>query len=302
MLDEAELLLAAGPWQHRDVSANGVRFHIVEAGEGPLILLLHGFPQFWWTWRHQIPALADGGFRIAVPDLRGYGASDKPARGYDLYTSAADVAGLVRALGEREATVVGHDWGGLLAWTAATMHPHVVTSLVILSVAHPMRHREALVKDPRGQLRASSYMMSAQLPWLAERNLVRDDAAMVSRLLDEWGGPGFPDDDARARYRQAIQVRHVSNTALEYYRWLIRAQTRRSGIRYFKQMQKPVTAPTLQLHGSLDECVLPRTALGSGRYVSGTYEWRLIDGVGHFLPEEAPELVTSEILRWAKGP
>jgi pimeloyl-ACP methyl ester carboxylesterase len=102
-------------------------------------------------------------------------------------------------------------------------------------------------------------------------------------------------------YREAIQVRHVSNTALEYYRWMIRSLARPSGIRYFKRMQQPVAAPTLQLHGSLDTSVLPRTALGSGRYVGGTYEWRQIDGVGHFLPEEAPDVVSAEILRWAKG-
>lgn len=300
MPDDTDLLLP-GPWQHRDVSANGVRFHVVEAGQGPLVLLLHGFPQFWWAWRHQITALADAGFRVAAPDLRGYGASDKPARGYDPYTFAADVAGLVRALGERDATVVGHDWGGVLGWTAATLHPQVVASLVVLSSAHPMRHREAMLKDPRGQLRASLHLLAAQRPWTAERALVRDDGAMVERLLRQWSGPGFPNAEAVRRYRDAIQVRHVSNTSLEYYRWLVRSQTRPSGIRYFKRMQQPVAAPTLQLHGALDTCVLPRTALGSGRYVEGTYEWRLVEGVGHFLPEESPELVSAEIVRWAKG-
>ena len=294
-------LLLPGPWQHRDVSANGVRFHVAEAGQGPLILLLHGFPQFWWTWWHQLTTLSDAGFRVAAPDLRGYGASDKPARGYDPYTLAADVAGLIRALGEREATVVGHDWGGVLAWTAATLHPQVVSRLVVLAAAHPMRHRESLLKDPRGQLRASRHMVAAQTPWAAERALVRDDAALVERLLRDWSGPGFPDAAAVTRYREAIQVRHVSNTSLEYYRWMVRSLARPSGVRYFKRMQRPVAAPTLQLHGSLDTCVLPRTALGSGRYVEGAYEWRLLEGRGHFLAEEAPDVVSAEIARWAKG-
>jgi pimeloyl-ACP methyl ester carboxylesterase len=111
-VDESCVLLD-GEWTHRFVSANGSRFHIVEAGTGPLVLLLHGFPEFWAAWRHQIAALADAGFRAVAVDLRGYGASDKPPRGYDGYTMSADVVGLIRALGERTATIVGTGYGGL---------------------------------------------------------------------------------------------------------------------------------------------------------------------------------------------
>ena len=293
-------VLVPGPWTHRDVSANGTRFHVVEAGSGPLVLLLHGFPQFWWAWRHQLAALPDLGLRAVAPDLRGYGASDKPPEGYDAYTLAADIAGLVRALGERKAIVVGHDWGGALAWVVAALHPDVVERLVILSTAHPLRHREAVFADPRGQLRASTYMLGAQTPWLAERALVKDRAARVVELLDEWSGPGWPTDDDRTVYREAMLIPGVAHSALEYYRWWVRAVARPTGVRFFKRIQRPVTAPTLQLHGALDTCVLPRTALGSGRYVEAQYEWRLVDGVGHFLPEEAPEVVTGEIARWAK--
>src|ERR1700761_8324388 len=100
-----------GPWSHREVNANGIRLHIAEAGSGPLVLLLHGFPEFWWSWHHQLVALADAGYHVVAPDLRGYGASDKPPRGYDAPTLSADLAGLVRALGERDAVFVGHDWG-----------------------------------------------------------------------------------------------------------------------------------------------------------------------------------------------
>jgi pimeloyl-ACP methyl ester carboxylesterase len=98
-----------GPWSHRSVSANGTRFHIAEHGEGPLVLLLHGFPEFWWTWRRQLRTLSEAGYRAVAVDLRGYGGSDKPPRGYDLVTAASDAAGLVRALGEANAVVVGHD-------------------------------------------------------------------------------------------------------------------------------------------------------------------------------------------------
>src|SRR5258706_4255653 len=289
-----------GPWSHRSVSANGTRFHIAESGDGPLVLLLHGFPQFWWTWRHQLAALPDSGLRAVAPDLRGYGASDKPPRGYDAYTLAADVAGLVRALGEQRAVLVGHDWGAAIAWVVAALHPEVVERLVITSTAHPLRHREAVVADPRGQLKASAYMLSAQTPWLAERTVVADRAARVGVLLDRWGGPGWPSREERETYRDAILIPGVAHCSLEYYRWWVRSQARPSGFRFFKRIQRPVTAPTLQLHGALDACVLPRTALGSGRYVEAQYEWRLVDDAGHFLPEEASDLVSGEIARWAK--
>ena len=118
-----------GPWSHRSVSANGTRFHIAESGDGPLVLLLHGFPEFWWTWRRQLTTLSEAGFRAVAVDLRGYGGSDKPPRGYDLVTAASDASGLVRSLGEANAVVVGHDWGGMIAWTMAAYFPKVVRRL-----------------------------------------------------------------------------------------------------------------------------------------------------------------------------
>src|ERR1700685_2586335 len=104
-----------GPWSHRSASANGTRFHVAESGDGPLVLLLHGFPEFWWTWRTQLASLSSAGFRAVAVDLRGYGGSDKPPRGYDLITAASDAAGLIRALGESNAIVVGAGWGGGVA-------------------------------------------------------------------------------------------------------------------------------------------------------------------------------------------
>ncbi|CAM5324131.1 Haloalkane dehalogenase [Streptomyces violaceorubidus] len=108
---------------HPDVAANGARFHIAELGDGPLVLLLHGFPQFWWTWRHQLVALADAGFRAVAMDLRGVGGSDRTPRGDDPAGLALDITGVIRSLGEPDAALVGHDLGGYLAWTAAAMRP-----------------------------------------------------------------------------------------------------------------------------------------------------------------------------------
>src|ERR1700753_2691207 len=137
-----------GPWTHRSISANGTRFHVAEAGDGPLVLLLHGFPEFWWTWRQQLVSLPAAASRAVPAALRGYGGSDKPPRGYDLVTAAADVAGLVRALGEANAVIVGHDWGGLVAWTVGAYFPKTVRRLAVVSVAHPLRARGALFSEP----------------------------------------------------------------------------------------------------------------------------------------------------------
>lgn len=297
---EESVVLVDGPWTHRDISANGIRFHAAEAGSGPLVLLLHGFPEFWWSWRHQLVALADAGYRVVVPDLRGYGATDKPPRGYDARTLSGDVAGMIRALGETDATVVGHDWGGVLGWTTAALHPGVVRRLVVLSVPHPLRMVTAMLGDLRRQAWASRYMFGFQLPWSPERWLVDDDAASVARILHAWGGPNFPDPETERRCRDAMQVLYVPHSALEYYRWFVRSQTRPDGRRYRRAMREPVRVPTLQLHGALDTCILPASAQGSGRYVSAAYEWRVLDGVGHFPHEEAPDAVTGEILRWCK--
>ena len=245
-------VLVPGPWTHRDVSANGARFHVAEAGDGPLVLLLHGFPQFWWAWRHQLTDLPAHGLRAVAPDLRGYGASDKPPRGYDAYTLASDVAGMVRALGERDAVVVGHDWGGVLAWAVATFHPDVVSRLVILGTPHPLRQRAQMVVDPRGQLRASWYVIAVQTPWLAERALVRDGAERVGQMLAQWSAPGWPDAQTARRYRDAMLIPGVAHCSLEYYRWAVRSVVRPEGYRFYKHLQRPVRAPTLQLHGALD--------------------------------------------------
>jgi len=118
-LDAASVLID-GPWQHRFVSANGARFHVAELGDGPMVLLMHGFPQFWYAWRHQMSAIADAGWRAVAMDLRGYGASDKPPRGYSTYTSTADAATVIRSLGEESAIVLGQGLGGFVAWSMPT--------------------------------------------------------------------------------------------------------------------------------------------------------------------------------------
>ncbi|NJP91039.1 alpha/beta hydrolase [Nonomuraea sp. FMUSA5-5] len=302
MAPDESVVHIEGPWTHRAVHAGGTRFHVVEAGEGPLVLLLHGFPQFWWTWRHQLVSLAAAGFRAVAPDLRGYGGSDKPPRGYDLPTLAADATGLIRALGETGAVVVGHDWGGLLAWTMAVQDPKCVRRLVAVSAPHPLRLRNALLTDPFGQLRASRRTIGFQLPLLPERRLTRHDAALVGRLLEERSRPGWPEQEEARTYREAFRIPTVSHCALEYHRWFGRSQLRPDGRRYARLMRTEVEAPTLHLHGALDPSVLPRTAQGSSRYVAAPYRWRLFEGAGHFPHEEIPDVFDTELLGWLDDP
>ena len=296
--------LIDGPWTHRMVRANGIALHVAEIGSGPMVLMLHGFPQFWWAWRQQLVDLADAGFRAVAVDLRGYGASDKPPRGYDAPNLAADIAQLVRALGERDAVLVGNDVGGLLAWTVASLQPRVVRRLVALGAAHPLRLRAAVLTDPRGQGRASAYALrSFPVPRRPEVRLTRD-SEYVRELFDTWSGPRWRRTPGYAtevdRYAAALRIHPVAHCSMEYFRWLVRSLPRPDGRRYARSLRDPVVAPVLHLHGELDGCVLPRTAQGSGRYVTGMYEWRVLDGVGHFPQNEVPELVSGELIRWAK--
>jgi pimeloyl-ACP methyl ester carboxylesterase len=302
---DSAVVLVDGPWAHRVVRANGIALHVTELGSGPLVLLIHGFPQFWWTWRQQLVDLAEAGYRAVAVDLRGYGASDKPPRGYDSPTLAADVAALVTSLGESDAMVVGNDVGGTLAWTMAARHPKVVRSMAIVGAAHPLRLRSALAPGAGpAQRHASAYALRTfQVPRRAE-NLLSRDSHWVRELYDRWTGPrwrGTPRYVADVeRYAEAMRIHPVSYCAAEHFRWLARSVVRADGRAYVSSMRASITAPVLQLHGDFDTCVLPATAQGSGQYVTGEYEWRVLDGVGHFPHNEVPEFVSGELIRWAK--
>ncbi|GLZ32987.1 alpha/beta hydrolase [Lentzea sp. NBRC 105346] len=284
-----------GPWTHRDVSANGIRLHVAELGDGPLVLLLHGFPEFWWSWRHQLTALADAGYRAVAVDLRGYGDSDKPPRGYDGFTLAGDIAGLVRALGDQRAHLVGHAWGGMLAWTVGAIHPRVVASVSALAAPHPLALRRAVWRTPRSY----GYVFRFQLPMYPERWLTRENAVTVARLLHAWSGPKWrvaPEfDEVIRRNRQAMLVPGVAHSAMEYYRWAMRSQLRSDGRRFVDAVDRRLSVPVLQLHGALDPVIREQTALASKQWLGAGSEFRSLPEVGHFLNQEVPH-TTSRIL------
>jgi pimeloyl-ACP methyl ester carboxylesterase len=289
-----------GPWVHRDVHANGIRLHVAETGEGPLVLLLHGFTGFWWSWRHQLGALADAGYRTVAVDLRGYGDSDKPPRGYDAWTLAGDVGGLIKALGEPRAHLVGHAWGGMLAWSVAALHPRLVRSVSTIAAAHPMAlrremRRTALRRRDTNQARALGHVFRAQLPIAPERWLTRDGAATVEALMRTWSGPQWTETpdfaEAVTRHRSAMMVRGVAHSALEYYRWAGRSQVRSEGRRFSEAMQRKVTVPVLQIAGALDPCVLARTVEESRAWATRPARTTTLADAGHFPQQEAPAAI-----------
>ena len=167
-------------------TSDGVRLHVAQAGpaDGPLVVLLHGFPEFWYSWRAQIAPLAAAGYRVWVPDQRGYNRSDKPprVRDYTIETLAADVLGLLDAAGAAQATIIGHDWGAAVTWWLAAYHPDRVARAAVLNVPHPAVMARTIRRSWR-QLRKSWYIFFFQLPWLPEKLLARRDWALARRSL-----------------------------------------------------------------------------------------------------------------------
>lgn len=268
-------------------------------GDGPTVVLLHGFPEFWWSWRHQLESLSAAGFRVIAMDLRGYGGSDKPPHGYDLPTLAADVAAVIRALGARSAVVIGHDWGALVGWTLAVYQPEVVLALGAVAMSHPRALRAASLADPE-QRRTLKFMLAYQSPFWPERRLLRGDAAEVGRLLHAWSGPSsaFPEPQEIAMYRSAMLLEHAAHSAAEYYRWAVRGLSRRDGAAYLRRMDEPIEVPVLQVHGSVDPIALLATVEGAAPYVTGKRTMHVMSGIGHFPHEEAPAAFDALALDW----
>jgi pimeloyl-ACP methyl ester carboxylesterase len=282
-----------------ELEANDIRFHALADGpvEGPLVLCLHGFPELGRSWRHQLPALAAAGYRAVAPDLRGYGDTD--LRGpYDVRTLVDDVEGLVAALGRERAVVVGHDWGGGVAWSTAMLRPSVVERLVVLNCPPPTELFRAMLRSP-GQLAKSWYIVFFQLPWLPERRMAADGAAVVARALV--GGAHrrgvWPAEELRI-YRAAFARPGRAKAAIDWYRAAFRGALRPRRSRSSSR----ISAPTLVLWGVEDrflrrELVAPerlRRVLADGNHATVTW----IEDAGHFVQNEVPERVNAELLDW----
>lgn len=301
-----------GPWRHLDVHANGIRLHVVEAErrsdvddrpgtltDRPLVILLHGFGSFWWSWRHQLAGLS--GARVVAVDLRGYGGSDKPPRGYDGWTLAGDTAGLVRALGHRSATLVGHADGGLVCWATAVLHPRAVRAIAVVSSPHPAALRtSALSRRDQGRALLPS-MLRYQLPGWPEHLLTKNDGAEIERLVRIRSSPKWQASEDFSEtigyLRTAIQIPSAAHSALEYQRWAVRSQLRSEGRRFMRLMKRPLSVPVLHLRGGADPYVLADPVYRTQRYAPhGRYV--SIDGAGHFAHEEAPGSVNEQLSRF----
>ena len=285
---------------HRTETVNGIRLHWVEAGDGPLVVLLHGFPEFWYSWRNQMPALAEAGYRVVAPDLRGYNESDKP-EGYDAYLDgplSADVAGLIAACGEERATVVGHDWGGVIAWMTAIRHPEVVDKLVILNAPHPNAYLRE-IRNP-AQILRSSYVMLFQAPIAPEIMLSAANFWGLRWALRSGSQRvgAFTDEDLD-RYATAFSQPGALTGSLAYYRAMGRriiGAARQSGAVSGNGERRRVTAPTLVIWGRNDPVLSqaiadPGDAMPNRKIV-------FIEDASHFVQADAPERVNELLLEF----
>lgn len=276
----------AQPWQHAHILSNGVRLHYVTQGSGPLIVLLHGFPEYWYSWRFQIPFLAERGFRVVAPDLRGYNESDKPRRGYRISSLLLDIVGLIRGLGYEQATIVGHDWGGVLAWSFAASYPAMTERLIVLNAPHPAAYMRELRSNPE-QRRKSWYVFFFQIPWLPEWVLGRKHAALIGEMLYRSAvqKEAFP-HEVLMHYRDAMSKPGALTAALNYYRTIMRSQL----LPGERNKQVVISAPTLLLWGEQDSALTLNLTRGLEPWVPHL-RVQTIAHCGHWVQQEQPEVV-----------
>ncbi|AZI57150.1 alpha/beta hydrolase [Nakamurella antarctica] len=291
----------SGPWQHRDISANGIRFHIAEAGDGPLVLLLHGFGQFWWSWRHQLTDLPAYGYRVVAVDLRGYGDTDNPPRGYDAFTLAGDISGLIRALGERDAVLVGTGFGGMTAFNTASIRPAQVRAVVAIAAAHPLSLARLRWREIPGTYQG--LLRLVRLPFFAERKFAAGGGAGLEKLIRRGSGPAWAASaefaQAMPRVRQAFRIAGATHAAVEHLRWVARSPWRSDGLRHREALaRRPVSAPVLHIGGQGDP-VIPVSLLEEARALChGSYRQEWLRGIGHYPAEEAPAEVTALLVHF----
>ena len=271
----------------------GVRLHYARAGEGRrLVLLLHGFPECWYSWRHQLLALSEE-FTVVAPDLRGYNLSDKPARvsDYKLETLVDDVIGLIHHFGHQQAAAIGHDWGAGIVWRMAQDYPAYLWKLGAFQSPPPVIWRRNLTFK---QLLAMWYAFFFQLPAVPEFLLSVNDYAVLERAMrGTTAEKGVFTDEDIAVYREAWKQPGALSTMLNYYRANI---LRRFAVR--EQNEKRITVPTLFVYGQQDKAILPETVRNVGSVIDAPFEEFFVPLSGHWVQQEAAEAVNQILLEF----
>ncbi len=273
------------------LQVNGIEMNVAQAGSGTPVVLLHGFPDSWRVWRHQISALAEAGYHVIAPDLRGFGGTDRPRQveDYRLEASADDVVALLAALGIEGAPVVGHDWGAALAWRLAMAAPTRVTRLVALSVGHPQAAAAAGLR----QLQRWWYMLWFLFPGVPEQVLPADDWAFYRRWA--WGGAERGTDPDLDRQLADLTREGALTAGLNWYRANI-DPARFVNDDPTRLRLPPVTCPTMGVWSSRDMALAEEQMSRSGEFVAGPWRYERIDAVDHWIPVHAPERLTGLLL------
>ncbi len=293
--------MAAGSEQirHERIRAGNLHFHVASCGEGDrLALCLHGFPENWFSWRHQLPLLARLGWRAWAPDLRGYGESDRPARmeDYAIEVLMEDVANLIDASGARETMILAHDWGAVIAWLFAMRRLRPLSRLVIMNVPHP----GPMAREFRTlrQLRKSWYVFFFQIPWLPDALLAARGGEAIGKAIlgSSCDRKRFPDDVLEV-FRRPAATPGATTAMLNYYRAMVRGG---GGMRQQKLGFPVIETPTLMLWGEEDVALSKETTFGTDAYVRDL-TLRYLPGVSHWVQQEAPESVNAMLEAWLGG-
>jgi pimeloyl-ACP methyl ester carboxylesterase len=281
--------------EHRDVQAGSVRLHVAEAGAGEPVVCLHGWPQNWWLWRGIIPGLAER-YRVICPDLRGFGWSEAPRHGYEKREFAADIAALLDALELRDVRLIGHDWGGVAAWILCLERPDLVKQYLALNTAHPW---------PRIEGRRFPDLRRFWYQWVISTPLLGQLAVrLLSKLPPErsyritGSSKAWNAEDTRVFLGQFAERERAWASVQTYRTFVVRELAAMARGRY---RDKRLKAPVLWLHGTGDPVIRPFMLQGTEPHADAEVEIEMVDGVGHFIADERPDLVLERALSFFDG-
>lgn len=313
----------------RFVETNGIQLRIAEMGSGPLVLLVHGFPESWYSWRHQLPALAAAGYHAVAPDMRGYGKSDKPeaVEAYDIHHLTADLVGLVDALGQEQAVLIGHDWGALIVWNAMLLHPQRFSAVVGMSVPYSGRGPMSITQSLQAAMGDNFfYILYFQEPGVAEKEFDSDPRGFLSRLYLSPDSPREPPQVTDPKRSAGGWIPRMGASRglpswltqqdLDTYVAEFEHAGFRGGINYYRNFHRnwettpqlqgaTINAPALFVAGARDGVIRGATAealtTSMKPAVPGLRGVILVPNVGHWVQQEAPEETNRAILEFLKG-